>query len=82
MEPLKWWPDSLGQPAANGSQGGMRYAFFPDKKLLLIERAGRLQQFDSGEHYIGSVAQVDRGKAFAFTSEAGPINLDDLKLLT
>jgi hypothetical protein len=82
MEPHKWWGDALGEPAASGSQGGARFAFFPDKKLLLIERAGRIQLFDSGEHYIGSVVQVQHGKAFVFTSEQGPINLDDLPLLS
>jgi hypothetical protein len=82
MEQLKWWEESLGEPAASGSQGGARFAFFPDKKLLLIERAGKIQLFDSAEHSIGSVVQVHRGKAFAFTSDQGPINLDDLKLLS
>jgi hypothetical protein len=81
VEAHKWWGDGLGDPAASGSQGGARFAFFPDKKLLLIERAGRIQLFDSGEHYIGSVLQLHQGKAFVFTSEQGPINLDDLKLL-
>ena len=44
MEPLKfdppWWPEDLGEAASSGAQNGMRYAFFPQKRRLLIERDG------------------------------------------
>ena len=85
MSPLpklhQWWSDGLGEPAASGAQDGMRYAFFPDKKLLLIERAGRLQKFATGEHRIGGVSQISRARALVFTTQHGPMRVDDLKKL-
>ena len=35
----------------------MRYAFFPDKRLLLIEEDGKVKTFDSGRHRIRGVSQ-------------------------
>jgi hypothetical protein len=87
MEPMKpmaggekWWPDDLGQPATSGSQNGMRYAFFPEKRRLLIEQNGNLTTYDSGDHRISGVSQQDgqRG-SLAFTSQNGSVKLDELK---
>jgi hypothetical protein len=75
----QWWSDGLGDPSASGSQDGMRYAFFPDKKLLLIERDGKLQTFDTGQHRIAGVSQISRGEVPVFRSQHGPVKLDDLK---
>jgi hypothetical protein len=61
MEPMsggkRWWPDDLGQPSTSGSQNGLRYAFFPEKQRLLVEREGTLTTYDSGIHRIGGVSQ-------------------------
>ena len=89
MEPMKpmaggekWWPDDLGQPSVSGSQNGMRYAFFPEKRRLLIEQGGKLITCDSGDHHISGVSQQDgQGQALAFTSESGLVKLDQLKRL-
>ena len=44
MKPMtggeEWWPDDFGQPSMSGSQNGIRYAFFPEKRRLLIEQGG------------------------------------------
>jgi hypothetical protein len=75
----QWWSDGLGSPSASGAQDGTRYAFFPDRKLLLIERFGKLQKFHTGAHRIGGVSQISRGQAMVFTTRRGPLKLDDLR---
>ncbi len=87
MEPMKpmtggeaWWPGDLGQPSSSGSQNGMRYAFFPDKRRLLIDENGNVTAYDSGDHRIGGVAQQDGNqRTLTFTSQNGPVKLDELK---
>jgi hypothetical protein len=86
MQPLpkleQWWSESLGSPSASGGQDGMRYAFFPDKKLLLIEQHGQLRRFGTGEHLINGISHVSRDSALVFRSERGPLKLGDLQKLT
>ncbi len=75
----KWWPEDLGQPSTSGSQNGLRYAFFPEKKRLLVEQDGKLTTYDSGNHRIGGVAQQDsETHSVSFTSQRGPIDLGEL----
>lgn len=86
MEPMKpmsagaaWWPDDLGQPSSSGSQNAMRYAFFPEKRRLLIECDGTLTTYDSGDHRISGVSQQQsHAHTLAFTSQNGVVNLDEL----
>ena len=87
MEPMKpmvfdqWWPKELGQPSTAGAQNGIRYAVFPDKRRLLVERAGRLTTYDTGEHRIGGVSsqQQNGGEAsLMFSSQHGPVRLEQL----
>ena len=86
MEPMKgaepWWPKDLGEPATSGAQSGMRYAVFPDKKRLLIERDGQVTTYDSGDHRIGGVSQGDgASKTLTFSSQDGDVDLGTLKKL-
>jgi hypothetical protein len=89
MEPMKpmdggkpWWPDDLGSPATSGAQNGMKYAFFPDKHRLLIERDGQVSTYDSGDHRIGGVSQADgASKSLTFTAQDGEVDLGSLKKL-
>jgi hypothetical protein len=86
MEPMsggnRWWPEDFGQPSTSGSQHGLRYAFFPDKKRLLVEREGKLTTYDSGNHRIGGVAQqASHTQSVAFTSQDGTVDLDELRQL-
>ena len=87
MEPMKpmesWWPTGLGRPTSAGSQDSMRYAFFPEKQLLLIEENGKVRTFDSGRHRIRGVSQANsKTGTLAFTSEHGPVRVQDLKQLS
>jgi len=84
MEPLKfgppWWPEELGAPASSGAQDGMRYAFFPQKRRLLIEQDGKKTVYDSADHQISGVAQQSGHSAsLVFTSQSGPVALETLR---
>ena len=84
MEPLKfdppWWPGELGEPASSGAQNGMRYAYFPQKRRLLVERDGRKSVYDSAEHQISGVSQQSgQSSPLVFTSQSGPVPLDSLR---
>ena len=75
--PDRWWSEELGDPSSSGAQNGARYAFFPNKKLLIIERGGTLQRYRTGEHRITGFAQVSGKEALSFTSEQGAVSLED-----
>ena len=87
MEPMKpmdfgpdWWPDDLGRPSSSGAQDGVRYAVFPDRARLAIERDGRVTLYDTGTHHIGGVSQAQSsGSHLAFTSQDGTVDLDRLE---
>jgi hypothetical protein len=84
MEPLKfdppWWPDDLGSPASSGGQNGLRYAFFPEKRRLLVEQDGKKTVYDSGDHQISGVSQQSGpSSSLVFTSQSGPVALDTLR---
>lgn len=79
--PTRWWSAELGDATASGGQAETRYAFFLDRKLLLIERGGKVEKFDTGEHRIEGVSQVGVGDSLIFTSQHGQVALDELKKL-
>jgi hypothetical protein len=82
MEPMsraeKWWPDELGEPTSSGSQNGMRYAFFPRARRLLIEQAGKLTTYDSADHQINGV-QSSASRVPVFTTDNGAVDLAELE---
>jgi hypothetical protein len=76
-----WWPAELGTPASSGAQNGLRYAYFPGNRRLAIQRNGRLELFDTGDHRISGVSQQQSGAAQApvFSSDQGEVRVTDLK---
>ena len=84
MEPMDfgdpWWPADLGEPSSAGGQNDMRYAFFPKKQRLLIERDGKRTTYDSGDHAINGVSQQNSG-APAFSTNDGEVSVDELKVV-
>ena len=81
-EMQQWWPAALGQPSSSGAQNDARYAFFPDKRRLLIEQDGALSTYDTGDHQIGGVSQAQSDRRhLAFTSQNGTVDLDSLTKL-
>jgi hypothetical protein len=77
-----WWPAALGHPASNGAQDGMRYACFPDRRRLAVERDGTVTLYDTGQHRISGFSQQQSTcSALAFTSQTGPVMLDALPIV-
>ena len=75
-----WWPDNLGAPSATGAQNDMRYACFPEKRRLAVMQGGRVRVFDTGEHRVSGFSQQQSGtQSLAFSSQMGPVRLEDLK---
>ena len=76
-EPAGWWPGHYGAPASLGSQNGMRYASFPDRHRLVVERDGRIAIYDTSHHWLSGVSQQQsHHQTLAFTSQHGPIGLE------
>lgn len=84
MEPMKpmrseaWWPEALGQPASSGGQDGLRYAVFPEKRRLLIERGGEVEAYDTGGRHISGVQQASGGEP-VLNGPDGPVRLGELE---
>jgi hypothetical protein len=53
-----WWPAELGQPGSSGGQNGIRYAYFPAHRKLVVEQGGRIKVYETGEHVIGGFSQA------------------------
>ena len=75
-----WWPAGCGTPSSSGGQNDMRYAYFPETRRLAIERDGATSLYNTGDHRISGVSQQQNdSRDLAFTSQHGPVKLDDLK---
>jgi hypothetical protein len=75
-----WWPEGLGTPSATGAQNDMRYACFPGTRRLAVMRDGRVRVYDTGDHRIGGFSQQQSGsQSLSFTSQTGPVRLEDLR---
>lgn len=86
MQPMSqgeaWWPQELGQPSTSGAQDGLRYAFFPEARRLVVERGGRRQTFDSGAHRISGVSQASgRERSLVLSGDEGEVDLQSLPLI-
>ncbi|WP_102110412.1 SHOCT domain-containing protein [Oceaniglobus roseus] len=81
-DPGSCWPEDLGQPASEGSQNDMRYAYFPEKRRLAVSVNGRLTIYDSGDHRIGGFGQAQGGgQSLSFTSQHGLVRLSELPVV-
>ncbi|KIQ35255.1 hypothetical protein RT97_04900 [Variovorax paradoxus] len=77
----RWWPSELAHPSSTGSQDGVRYAFFPEPRRLVVEQQGKVKQYDTGAHQITGVSQQQRGiddRTLIFVSQDGPVALASL----
>lgn len=73
----EWWPADLGAPASTGSQNGMRYAYFPERRRLAVESGMGVAIYDTGEHPITGVSQANG--SLGFTGPAGAVDLGRLR---
>ena len=86
MEPMEgteasWWPPGLSDPSNTGGQNGVRYAFFPAHRRLVVEHNGMVKQYDTGGHRITGVSQQQQnaeGGMPTFASQDGPVQLASL----
>lgn len=78
----RWWPAALGEPASSGGQHGVRYAYFPARRRLLVETGGRAEAYDTGEHRITGVSQSQSSpphpSRLIFVSQLGEVSLEHL----
>ena len=74
-----WWPNGLGHPAAVGGQNDLRYAIFPETRRLVIDDRGTISTYDTRDHQIFGVAQVQSSdRTLSFTSQSGLVKVTDL----
>jgi hypothetical protein len=77
--PRQWWPADLGNPASTGAQNDTRYAYFPDRRRLVIDRDGRISIHDTGEHRISGFSQQQGpDRSLSLSSQHGPVRLAEL----
>ena len=70
----------MGGPSSSDSQNDMRYAFFPNAHRVVIKEGGKLTTHDTGDHQTGGVSQPQSSsRSLTFTSQDGPVNIDELK---
>jgi len=77
----RWWPPELAHPSSTGSQDGVRYAFFPGPRRLVVDQQGTVKQYDTGGYQITGVSQQQRGtneRSLIFVSQDGPVALASL----
>lgn len=77
-EPSGWWPSHYGAPASSGSQNGRRYAYFPDRHRLVVDRDGRVTVYDTSQHYLSGVSQAQsHHQSLVFMSQHGSVGLEN-----
>jgi hypothetical protein len=75
-----WWPAELGNPAATGAQNNMRYAYFPAKRRLVLDRGGNIDVLDTGDHQIhGFGQQQGGGDGLTFSTQRGTVSLGSFR---
>jgi hypothetical protein len=80
-ESSRWWPQALGTPASSGAQNDVRYAYFPERRRLAIDRGGKVAVYDTLDLRIGGLAQQQgAASALAFTSDRGDVDVGKLPL--
>jgi hypothetical protein len=84
LNPAKtsWWPPNLRRPSKSGAHGTLKFAFFADKRRLLVESGELLLLFDCGEHQIREVEErFGQESGIVFTSQNGLHPIGDLRLI-
>lgn len=77
-----WWPAELGRPSTSGAQNGMRYAYFPEARRLVIDENGAVSLYETGDHDISGVFQQQGGsQSVRFSGRNGAIDLQSLRRL-
>ena len=76
------WPAEFGAPSSSGAQGDLRYAYFQERRRLVVQQGSQVTIFDTGEHRIHGVSQQQGdGQSLTFTSQLGPVRLAELTVV-
>jgi hypothetical protein len=77
-----FWPAEFGSPSSSGGQNDSRYAYFPQQRRLVIDRAGQILIYDTLDHQIGGVQQQQGGPSgsLSFSSQYGTFTVESLPL--
>lgn len=77
-----WWPSDLGSPASSGAQNDMRYAFFPDRRRLAVQRGGVVTLYDTGTHLLNGFSQRQNATgSLSFSGQRGAVALASLTIV-
>ena len=77
-----WWPAEFGRPNSAGGQNRIRYAYFARARRLVLDREGRIDIYDTGDHEIfGVQQQQSRDATLTFTSQHGSVDITELERL-
>jgi hypothetical protein len=82
-----WWPAELGSPSSTGSQGDVRYAYFPHVHRIAILRDGKVELYDTLGHDVSGVQQQQQQQSsfpgtLMFTSQNGTFSISTLPKLS
>ncbi len=76
------WPYELGQAASVGTQNDLRYAYFPAKRRLAIDKGGQITVYDTADHQISGFGQAQGGgQSLNFTSQHGQVKVSELRVV-
>jgi hypothetical protein len=77
-----WWPAELGAPASSGAQNDMRYACFPDRRRLAIQRHGQVTVYDTGHYRLtGFSQQQSTTQDLVFSGPDCTVRTDSFRIL-
>jgi hypothetical protein len=77
------WPPAFGRPTSSGAQNNFRYAYFAPVKRLVIVEDGKQKIYDTRHHHISGISQQQgNGNSYHFTSQDGPVDLQQLSLIS
>jgi hypothetical protein len=78
----RWWPAELGTPATCGSSEHFRYASFPVRRRLVIDRQGTSTIYNTGDFQFRGVLQCRVADGtMSFLSQYGRVELAQLVLV-
>lgn len=78
-----WWPADLRWPNSTGAQNGVRYAYFAQARRLVIDIAGIVTVYDTGDHQIGGFSQQQSvGGTLSFNSQYGLMDVANLPVVS
>lgn len=78
-----WWPAHFGAPTTSGSTEHLRYAYFPAKQRLVIERGGKVAIYDTADYQFRGALQASGAdkSSLSFMTQGERVSLEQLRLV-